>query len=162
VGGTPADKVAARANSAAITVQEAQPRPTPQEIGKYYAEHPELFAQRRIYSLEEIVLARRGDLAGALRDRAAKGESLDALARWLEALEVSFTLSRGVRAAEQIPPELLPRLQKMKDGEVHAVEDLEDAAGGLVLVRVVAARLAPLDEAAAAPLIEKFLLARLK
>ncbi len=138
-------------------VAEAQPRPMPQEIGKYYAEHPELFAQRRIYSLEEIILERRGDIAAALQDRAAKGEPLDGIARWLEALEVRFTIRRGVHAAEQIPLELLPNLHTMKDGEVHAVED---AAGGLVLVRVVAARLAPLNEAAAAPHIEKFLRAR--
>jgi hypothetical protein len=61
------------------------------------------------------------------------------------------------RVAKGEPLELLPNLHTMKDGEVHAVED---AAGGLVLVRVVAARLAPLNEAAAAPHIEKFLRAR--
>lgn len=35
-------------------VAEAQPRPTPAEIRSYYAEHPELFAERRIYSLESL------------------------------------------------------------------------------------------------------------
>ena len=35
-------------------VAEAQPRPTPAEIRGYYAEHPELFAERRIYSLESL------------------------------------------------------------------------------------------------------------
>ena len=29
-------------------VAEAQPRPAPAEIGRYYTEHPELFARRRI------------------------------------------------------------------------------------------------------------------
>jgi EpsD family peptidyl-prolyl cis-trans isomerase len=138
-------------------VAEAQPRPTPQEIGKYYAEHPELFAQRRIYSLEELAVARRGEIAAALHDRAAKGESLESIARWLEALEVRFTINRGTRAAEQIPLAVLPRLQAMKEGEVHVVDD---GADGLVLLRLTAARLAPLDEAAAAPLIEQFLLGR--
>lgn len=138
-------------------VAEALPRPSAQEIGQYYAAHPELFSQRRIYSVEEITLARRQDLAAALQDRAAKGESLETIARWLEALEVRFTIHRGVRAAEQIPLEILAKLKSMKEGEVHVVED---GAEGLVLLRVVAARLAPMDEAAAAPLIEKFLLAR--
>ena len=45
----------------------------------------------------------------------------------------------------------------MKEGDVLAIDD---GAGGAVAVRIVAARLAPLDEASAAPLIEKFLLAR--
>jgi EpsD family peptidyl-prolyl cis-trans isomerase len=138
-------------------VAEAQPRPTPQEIARYYAEHPELFAQRRIYSLEEIALARGRDIAAALQDRAAKGEPLESIARWLEALELRFTISRSTRSAEQIALEVLPRLQAMKEGEVHVVND---GAQGLVLFRLLAARVAPMDEAAAAPLIEKFLLAR--
>jgi EpsD family peptidyl-prolyl cis-trans isomerase len=138
-------------------VAEALPRPTPEEIRRYYAEHPELFGQRRIYSLDEVVLAHGRELAAVLRERAAKGEPLEAIARWLESLEARFTASRAVRAAEQLPRELLLRLQAMKEGEIHA-DDTAD--GGVVLLRLAAARLAPLDEAAAAPLIEKFLLAR--
>jgi EpsD family peptidyl-prolyl cis-trans isomerase len=139
-------------------VAEAQPKPTPEEIRRYYAEHPELFAKRRIYSLEEVTIARGREFAKALRERLAKGEPLEAIALWLESLEARFTMSRSTRAAEQLPLELLPRLHKMKEGEVHAIDHGPD--GTVVLVRVVAARLSPLDEATAAPLIEKFLLAR--
>jgi hypothetical protein len=110
-------------------VAEAQPRPTPAEIRRYYAEHPELFAQRRVYTLEEVMIARGR-------------ESI---------------INRATRAAEQLPLELVSRLQTMKEGDVHTVDDGPDA---LVVLRIVAARLEPLDEAGAAPLIEKFLLAR--
>jgi hypothetical protein len=110
-------------------VAEAQPRPTPAEIRRYYAEHPELFAQRRVYTLEEVMIARGR-------------ESI---------------INRATRAAEQLPLELVSRLQTMKEGDVHAVDDGPDA---VVVLRIVAARLEPLDEAGAAPLIEKFLLAR--
>jgi len=106
-------------------VAEAQPRPTPAEVRGYYAEHPELFAERRIYSLE----------------------SLDA----------RFGIKRSTLAAEQLPLELAARLRAMKEGEVLA---LDDGAGGAVALRIVAARSAPLDEALAAPLIERFLRAR--
>ncbi|HEV7478294.1 MAG TPA: hypothetical protein VGO02_11230 [Burkholderiales bacterium] len=106
-------------------VAEAQARPTPAEIGSYYAAHPELFAKRRIYSLE----------------------SLDA----------RFGVNRSTLAAEQLPLELVSRLQAMAEGDVLAIDD---GAGGAVVVRIVAARLAPLDQASAAPLIEKFLLAQ--
>jgi hypothetical protein len=104
-----------------------------------------------------VVLPGGSELGAALRERAAKGEPLEAIARWLESLEARFTASRATRAAEQLPLELLLRLQAMKEGEIHA-DDVAD--GGVVLLRLAAARLAPLDEAAAAPLIEKFLLAR--
>lgn len=138
-------------------VAEAQSRPTPAEIRRYYAEHPELFARRRIYSLEEVAIARGREFAAALRERAARGEPLEAIARWLESLDARFAISRSTRAAEELPLELLPRLHTMKEGEVHAIDDGPE---GVVVVRVVAARLSPLDEATAAPLIEKFLLAR--
>lgn len=147
-------------------VAEAQPRPTPAEIRSYYAEHPELFAKRRIYGLEEVAIARgRKEVAlaqwreftDAVCERAARGEPLEALARWLESRDARFTINRATRAAEQLPLELVSRLQTMKEGDVHTVDDGPDA---VVVLRIVAARLAPLDEASAEPLIEKFLLAR--
>jgi EpsD family peptidyl-prolyl cis-trans isomerase len=134
---------------------EAQPRPSREEIAAYYAAHPELFAERRVYSVEQVALARGAELAPALAERAKNGESLEALARWLESLEARFTIHRFTRAADELPLELLARLQAMRDGEVHLIE-----TDGVVVMRLAAARLAPLDAAAAAPLIEKFLAAR--
>ena len=106
-------------------VAQAQARPTPAEVANYYAAHPELFAKRRIYSLE----------------------SLDA----------RFGVNRSTLAAEQLPLELVSRLQAMEPGDVLA---MDDGAGGVVPVRIATARLSPLDEASAAPLIERFLLAQ--
>jgi EpsD family peptidyl-prolyl cis-trans isomerase len=136
---------------------EAQPRPTREEIAAYYAAHPELFAQRRLYSLEEVAVARGRALAAALAGRAKNGESLEAIARWLESLEARFTTNRFTRGADELPLELLARLKAMKEGEVHL---FENGADGVVMMRLAAAQLAPLDAAAAAPLIEKFLAAR--
>ena len=136
---------------------EAQPPPTRAEIAAYYAAHPELFAERRIYSLDEVVLIRAPELAPALRSRAEKGDPLEAIASWLESLEARFTISRFTRGADELALELLPRLKAMKQGEVCLIDD---GAEGVVMLRLAAARLAPLDGAAAAPLIEKFLAAR--
>ena len=131
---------------------EAQPRPTREEVAAYYAAHPELFAKRRIYSLEELALEGGRELAQALAERAAKGEPLEAIARALESQGARFSINRFTRAAEELPLELVPRLHAMQAGETH-VE-------GLLALRLVAARFAPLDEAAAAPRIESYLAAR--
>jgi EpsD family peptidyl-prolyl cis-trans isomerase len=142
-------------------VAQRQPRPKADEVRKYYAEHPELFAQRRVFSVEQIEVtcdpARRAELAGALRDHAAHGASTEAIAEWLRARDVQHVATRGVRAAEHVPLELLPRLQAMKPDELQLIEG---GAETLLLVRLLAAKAAPLDEAAAAPLIEQFLLKR--
>ena len=150
-------EILARAYLDQVAAALARPA-TPEEVRRYYAAHPELFAQRRIYSLEEVTIARGREFANALHERAAKGEPLEAIARWLESLEARFAINRSTRAAEQLPLELLPRLHKMKEGEVHAIDHGPD--GAVVVVRVIAARRSPLDEATATPLIEKFLLAR--
>jgi EpsD family peptidyl-prolyl cis-trans isomerase len=142
-------------------VAQRQPPPKADEVRKYYAEHPELFGQRRVFSLEQIEVtcdaARQAELAGALRDHAARGASTEAIAEWLRARDMQHVATRGVRAAERVPLELLPRLQAMNPGEVQLIE-----GGGetLFVVRLLAAKAAPLDEAAAAPLIEQFLLKR--
>jgi EpsD family peptidyl-prolyl cis-trans isomerase len=136
---------------------EAQPRPTREEIAAYYAAHPELFRERRIYSVDQVVLGGARSLVPALRERAAKGEPLEAIARWLESLEAGFTVNRLTRGADELPLKLLPLLKAMKQGEVHLIDEGD---GGVVMLRLTAARPAPLDEAAAAPLIESFLAAQ--
>jgi EpsD family peptidyl-prolyl cis-trans isomerase len=134
-------------------VAAAQAKPTPEEVKKYYAEHPELFAQRRLYVLEEIALAPAEGIAKELRAKVAKARSMQEVGEWLKGREIQYVVNRGGRAAEQIPLEMLPRLNKMKDGEIQVLEIGER----LNVVRVVATKPAPVDEATAAPRIQQFL-----
>ena len=135
----------------------AQAKPTRDEIRKYYAEHPELFAQRRLYILEEIIVASKEGLAVALHDWAAKARSLQEIADWLKSREVQYTMNRGGGAAEQIPMEILPKLQGMKAGDIRVIEN---GGGSINVIRVIATAAAPVDEATAARRIEQFLLNR--
>jgi EpsD family peptidyl-prolyl cis-trans isomerase len=129
-------------------------KPNAEDVKKYYAEHPELFAQRRVYSLEEItVAAPEASVVAELRQRAAKARSLKEVADWLQSKNARFAPSRGVRAAEQIPLELLPKLQAAKDGENVFVEHKD----GVQVFRILASKLEPVDEAQATPRIEQFL-----
>ena len=113
-------------------VAAAQAKPTPEEVKKYYAEHPELFSQRRLYVLEEFAVPAKEGIAAALRERAAKAKSMQEIGDWLKSREVQFAVNRGGRAAEQIPLEVLPMLQKMKEGEIQVIE----AADRLNVIRV--------------------------
>lgn len=137
-------------------VAGAQAKPTPEEIRKYYAEHPQLFAQRRLYVLEEITFAPRDDIGAQLRAELPGLRTMQDIAEWLKNREVQFTVNRGARAAEQIPLEMLPKLQGIKDGEIQVLQGGER----LVVVRVVATKPAPVDEAKAAPAIQQYLFNR--
>ena len=134
-----------------------QPKPTPEEAKKYYAEHPELFSQRRVFDIEELLVEPKEGLAAALKEQVTKTRSMQEIANWLKSREVKFAANRGVRAAEQIPLDLLPRLHAMKDGEIRVF----DAAGGThQVVRLVASKPAPVTEPAAVPRIQQFLFNR--
>lgn len=134
-------------------VAAAQPKPTPEDVKKYYAEHPELFSERRVYNLEELAFVVTEEQGAQLRESAARAKSLKEIADWLQAQGIRFAPNRGVRAAEQIPLELLPRLQKTKDGDIVVIE----SGPRRQVIRVVASQSDPVDLAKATPAIERFL-----
>lgn len=117
------NEILARAYLEQITT--AQAKPTPEDVKKYYTEHPELFSQRRIFNLEEIVVAGQEGLAAKLREQVTKAKSLQDVAAWLKGQNIPFAPNRGVRAAEALPLEILPKVHAMKDGEIKVVESGE-------------------------------------
>jgi EpsD family peptidyl-prolyl cis-trans isomerase len=130
------------------------PKPAPYEVETYYRRHPELFAQRRIFSLDEINFDGNDAVAAEVRAQLSRSRSLKDVAGLLQSRGIAFVANRSVRAAEQIPLEILPKLQLMKEGEAQLF-----SAGGsrFRLIRVVAFQAAPVDEVAAAPRIRQFL-----
>lgn len=137
-------------------IAAAQPKPTPEEVKKYYAEHPELFAQRRLFNIEEITFEAKEGVTGGLRERLAKFRSMPEIATWLNTQGVKFGANRGARAAEQIPLEILPKLHAMKDGQIQL---FENAAGGQI-IRLAASKADPVTEQVAAPRIQQYLFNR--
>jgi EpsD family peptidyl-prolyl cis-trans isomerase len=134
-------------------IAAAQPEPTAGEIQEYYAAHPELFAQRRVFNLEDFVVLPTEGLAAALREQVAKTRSMPELATWLKSRDAKFSTNGGVRAAEYIPLELLLEVQAMKDGDIKLVE----SGGRLQVIRLIASQAAPMDQTTAIPRIRQFL-----
>lgn len=137
-------------------VASGQAKPTADDVKKYYNEHPELFSQRRIFNLEEIVVAPQQGLAAKLREQVSKTKSLEPVAAWLKSQNIAFAPNRGVRAAEALPLEILPKLQIMKDGEIQVIE----ADGRVFVFRIAGSKSAPVTEAQASPRIQQFLFNR--
>jgi EpsD family peptidyl-prolyl cis-trans isomerase len=141
------------ARAFAEEIARHQPKPSPEEAKKYYAEHPELFAQRRVFVLEELSIAQGDGALAGLAEVVSKSRSTQEVAAWLKSKDAKFTQNRLMRAAEQIPLEHLPRLQAMKEGEMQLVA----GAGRLQVLRLVGFKTAPVDEATAGPRIQQFL-----
>ena len=129
------------------------PRPEPQEMRKYYSQHPELFAQRRIFNIQEIVTPNTPEVLGRLQAMVAANSSLEEAMNWLKSNKIAYQPGAATRAAEQIPLELLPRMHALKEGQ-NAVFATPTA---ITLLRLVGVRTVPIPEADALPSIAQFL-----
>lgn len=131
----------------------AQPKPTADEIKKYYTEHPALFAERRVYNLQEIVLPPNAGVTTPLREMMASGKSIEEISNWLKGKEIKFAAGSATRPAEQIPLDLLPKVHALKDGQGLVFETPQNTTA----LRVLASQASPIAETAALPRIQQYL-----
>ncbi len=143
-------EVLARAYLQKIT--SAITKATPEEIRTYYAENPALFAERRVYSLQEIRIPDASKVLPELHAMAERERPIEEIANFLYARQIEFTGDRATRAAEQIPLELLSRLHPLKNGQSLVLDNGTSA----VLIRIADSQSMPLSEEQASAGIEQF------
>lgn len=132
---------------------EAVAKPTDAEIKAYYDAKPGLFAQRRIYSLQEIIIEAKPEQVAALREQLGVAKSINEFVEFLKANGYRFTGNQAVRPAEQLPLNLLDTFANLNDGQAV----LLPSPTGAQVVLVAGTRSEPVDEARAKPAIEVFL-----
>jgi hypothetical protein len=125
----------------------------PAAIKDFYDKHPELFAQRKVYRLQEVALQVRGEELDKLKQALPPMKSLQEVIAYAKANNLRATTNASVRAAEQLPMEFAKRIAGLKDGEVVAVP----GPNGVAVIQIVASQQQPLDEAKAKPFIEQFI-----
>lgn len=135
-------------------VGEGASKPTDAQVYKYYSDNPALFAERRIYRLQEWLIEAPAAQVDAVREKAQSGKALTELTDYLRANNVKFDFNQAVRPAEQLPLDSLASFAKMKDGETIIVPK----PNGLLVIALVNARSEPVELARARPAIEQFLL----
>src|SRR5262245_20466881 len=128
----------------------------PEEVRAFYAENPALFGERRIYRLRELAVAGAADLVDALRREVLAAHDLDEIAAWLRIRNVPYRPAASVQPAEQLPLSHLPRVARMKPGDIAVLE----TPAGATVAQLLEAQEAPLSEREAAPMIETFLSGR--
>lgn len=130
------------------------PKPSPDEVKAYYSEHPALFAQRRIYTLQEIKIEAKPEQLDELRTKLAAAKNVNEFVNFLRGAGYQFAADQAVRAAEQLPIATLPTFAKMEDGQAL----INPTPSGATVLVLAASRSQPLAEDAARPYIEQFLL----
>lgn len=134
-------------------IGSATPKPTAEETKKYFVDHPQLFSERRVYNVQEIVVPTSSGVTDQLRALAAASKPIEEVAALLKSKNIQFGGGAATRAAEQIPLEILPRIHALKDGQSTLIETPQT----VTLLRVVSSQSAPVPQDAALPRIEQFL-----
>jgi EpsD family peptidyl-prolyl cis-trans isomerase len=131
------------------------PKPSDSEIADYYNKHPELFAQRKVFRIQELDLdagSRLSDIEMQLKQSASMGDFVT----WLKQQGIHGNSAVVVKAAEQIPQALLARLLQMKDGQVSL---LPGKNGHVVVQQLQGSLVQPVSQEQAKATIERALVA---
>jgi EpsD family peptidyl-prolyl cis-trans isomerase len=135
-------------------VGEAAPKPSPEDIKKYYDEKPALFRERRVYSIQEIAIEARPDQIDELRARLAAAKNINEFVEFLKGAGYRFGGNQAVRAAEQLPLNTLEAVARLQDGQALLIPTPQGAQA----VVLAGSRTQPVSEEQARPAIEQFLL----
>ena len=119
-------------------------KPSRDEVRAFYDENPALFAERRIYRIRELTIT---ETAAAPAELA--GAEMEQIVAALRSRGARFSLTTQTQPAEELPLAYLPKLARMKPGEV--------ALFGRTAIQLLEAEAAPLAPEQAYALIEQFL-----
>jgi EpsD family peptidyl-prolyl cis-trans isomerase len=123
------------------------------EINDYYAKHPELFSERRIYRLQELSVPLTPDNTEMVKAKLASSGNINEFGKWLREQKIQSRVAQSVKPAEQLPLEVLSRLHQLKDGQVLTL-----ATGNSInIILVAGSQSQPISEVQAKPTIERFL-----
>lgn len=130
--------------------------PTAAEVTAFYNQHPELFAQRKLYRIQEVAIKAPPSEYEAIRAQLAAAKSLNDFATWLKSKNYPVNGTQEVKAAEQLPAPLLAKLKDMPDGQATVVPTPE----GLIILVLAGSQPQPVTEAQAKPAIERLVQAK--
>ena len=107
-----------------------------QDIQKYYDTHPELFSGRRIYTLQVITLADSGLVKTQIEEQVAQRKSMQEIAEFLQGKNVPIKAASYTKPAEELPLEIVPELNQLKDGQT-ALFELNGALHAVYIVKSI-------------------------
>lgn len=129
--------------------------PDSEKVDRYYETHPELFAQRRQYFIQETVVQANAEQALALKAKVEALTSVEAVNALLVQSGFPASGRQTAQWAEDLPMDILPRLADLKPGQ--SLTFVQPA--GLVLLTLVRTEESPITRAQAGRAIQGALLA---
>jgi EpsD family peptidyl-prolyl cis-trans isomerase len=125
-------------------------KPTDAEVKEYYNKHPDLFANRKVYLMDELSLS-ASSYSKELNDVANSAKTLEEIMAWLDKNNIAYNHAQATHAAESLPEALRQQLLKMVVGDIIFIRARE----GNIIGRIQAVKVTPLTEDDAKPFIER-------
>lgn len=135
-------------------VANSVPRPSAEDVKKYYAANPALFSERRVYNFEEINIEAKPEQQDAIKTALQDAKDVTAFVAWLKAQGFKFGQRQALTPAERLPLDRVTAFARMKDGQ----SNFTAVPGGAQVLVLVDSRIQPVSEEQARGLIEQFLL----
>jgi peptidyl-prolyl cis-trans isomerase C len=128
-------------------------KPTQAEINDYFQSHPEFFAKRKQFDLQQLVIANK-DYSDALKAYTNSAKSLDEIAAWMDRYNVRYTRSQATRTTADLPPQVVAKLLALPKEQIFLVEEGDNK----MLNMLTDIKDSPVTAVNAAPQIEQFLI----
>ena len=126
--------------------------PVEQELVEYYNQHPELFQNRKLYTLRTVVVSRQG-LNPAAIDIMQKSNSLAEVEAYLKSQNTPYQQTTVVHPAEDIPMGMLPKMVNARANQLFLLQ----GATQVTIYNVVSANDQPITLEQAKPIITRYL-----
>lgn len=96
--------------------------PTDDEIAQYYEKHPELFAQRKKYTLAFLRFPSKA-MNDDLHKVIDSAKSLSDAVQWLDKRQISYIRDETIKTTMELSPQMNAKLKDSKKGEIVLIED---------------------------------------
>jgi len=127
--------------------------PTGDEIRKYFDAKPALFAQRKVYALQEFTVPASPEQSKVLIEKLKTLHSANDYAQAIQAAGLKFTTNQVTQGAEGLPMPIIEPLSKVGNGESLFLT----AKDGFKALLVLASKDQPVTFEQAKPAIEQYL-----
>lgn len=94
--------------------------PTRAEIDSYVGEHPDLFSERKLFLIDQLVVDSKA-FTPALKQHIDRATSIEQVAMWLDTRAIPYTRAPLARNSAELDPALLARLKTMRKHQLFVV-----------------------------------------
>jgi EpsD family peptidyl-prolyl cis-trans isomerase len=125
------------------TLVDAVPEPGPEQVRQYISQHPELFANRKVYIVDQLRMQAVSDpkLAAEMKPL----NTLEDIAKLLQSKGIRYEQARGALDSLELGSQIVTQIDKLPAGEIFVLP----TGNLLVANKIIETRVAPVPDAAA-------------